>query len=306
MYKCPKCHNPIAGNIKTCPECNFKLKITLEEYKANELRVHGHYKNRSPKNNKLVQRFFNEEMDKFNVFINSNSYKGLLKEYSVNEDELNLIIYDTIADLFLDNHYRSRSKFKFNVKDKLLNYNGEYQNNHTSLLNNLKYLFDLIGFYDPSEYYKQLLNENRINQNTSLKIEGLLIKDILNNVETEKIKSKLMYHIKRQSDKQNKILKNNLNKYYRLTGKYYFSKRFDQIIEVHNLSVNDAFHVKSMVLKKIYEADDYIDVKELFEFKLKNKIRKETSKPHDKRRLGSKTGKYNRNKSNEYNVLGDY
>ena len=34
MYKCPKCHQQIAGNIKTCPECNFKLKITLEEYKA--------------------------------------------------------------------------------------------------------------------------------------------------------------------------------------------------------------------------------------------------------------------------------
>ena len=57
MFKCPKCHNEITGNIKTCPNCNFKLKITLEEYKTNELRVHGYYKDKVPRNNKLVQRF---------------------------------------------------------------------------------------------------------------------------------------------------------------------------------------------------------------------------------------------------------
>lgn len=309
MYLCPKCHNEISKSIKQCSYCGFKLKISLGRYQNRELKLHDDVKNRKIIfNQNMIDSKF-KQIEKVDRYISRNSFKKALINLDINSSQAEVLRYKIISQIFANKFNVKSKKLSTSIKNVYFGYENELNASPTVLLTNLKYLFQLTGYEKFTPYYKNLLSKNRLPTNSGVKILGYIMYDVLNyNVKKEEIESRLLYHIDKENYYRNKNINFKLKQYYRVTGKYYFSKRFDSIIEIYKLSVKQAFEIKEKVLIVIYLTNSRQDIKELFDKTVLQVVKKKkpTGDIPKKRKLGSKTSQYVHRRNNEYGVLGDY
>lgn len=183
-----------------------------------------------------------------------NNYKSYCSSSNVSKDEYCLIIYDIISQICINNSFKKLQGIDKAVKREIANRNKV--SDVSVKLNVLNYLFSLVGGYKFTDYYMEKIYFNFLNFNDGIKILGFLIRDILKNNLQKKsaIKYKILKYVKTWKSSFNKINRNLLKRYFRLTGKYYFSKKFDSIIKRYDLSINQAFELKSRLLKDIFKA----------------------------------------------------
>ena len=286
MYKCPKCHNIMDGNEIKCKTCEFKLKITLEEFEQRELETYNIDEIKFEEKSKNIKNL--------NIFLNGNDYGNLIADFRIPKEEFDVLVYKLISYIYLD-YFIPREDFEDNIKDLLNSYFDEYKDNFQSLISNLNHLKMLLGFPNFSEFYEELLLENSLSLNKGMEIYGFLISDILeNNLQRKDFDSKLNEYISEYKSNNNfhmtrkdKEIHEKLVEYYRITGKKYFSKRFDNLLDKYNLSVDQAFNVKRKLLIDIYSGDE-IYLKKNFELYVHHEI-KTKDKPLIYRRLGAGT-----------------
>ena len=303
MYKCPKCHGEMGGNELICDKCKFKLKISLKKYQERELELNDYdkikYINKSIHIRNLIQ------------YLESDKYEEEIIEFNVSKHEFDVLIYKLISYIYLD-YFIPRKDFDNNIKDLLNSYMDEYKNDYYSLITNLNNLKTLLGFPKFNKNYEKQLVENNLSKNKGMEIFGFLIEDILeNNLETNDFDSKLEeYFLEYQNNenfhttKKDKKIQKKLVKYYKITGKDYFSKRFDILMDKYNLSIDNAFNIKKKLLNDIY-TKNRPDLYKNFELYIQHEI-KNNDKPEITRRLGSQNEEHDAKVENELNVLGEY
>ena len=303
MYKCPKCHSKMNKNQLICDNCDFKLMISLKEYHEREQDLydyeHVKYESKTQHINNLIK------------YLESDKYSEEIINFNITKEEFDVLIYKLISYIYLE-YFIPRKNFDDNIKDLLNGYMDEYKNNYSSLISNLNNLKTRLGFPKFNENYKKQLLEKNLSQNKGMEIFGFLIEDILeNNLETQDFDSKLEdYFLEYQNNenfhttKKDKKIQKKLVKYYKITGKDYFSKRFNILMDKYNLSIDNAFNIKKKLLHDIYtenRPDLYKNFEKYVQYEIKN-----NDKPPITRRLGSQTEEYDEKVENELNVLGEY
>lgn len=308
MYLCPRCHNEIPKSVKECPFCNFKLKISLGRYQNRELKLHEDVKNRKIIfNQNIINSKFNR-IKKIDKIIVKDSFKKSVMLSDISEKQAEILRFKIISKVFINDFKESKS-LTSDVKKFYFGYENEINADPSILLSNLNQLFKLLGFEEFSSYYKDILSKNKLNSSSGVKILGYMMYDVLcyKLKNEEDYESKLFYYVNKEKFYREKQIKRFLNQYYKVTGKYYFSKRFDNIIEIHKFSVKQAFEIKEKVLVSIYFTNSNVDIKQRFDNFILKIVKKNKSKSNSrKRKLGSKTSQYTYKRNNEYGVLGDY
>lgn len=309
MFLCPKCHNEISKSTKQCPFCGFKLKISLGRYKNRELKLHEDVKNRKIMFNQDIINSKFKQMKKVDEYMSRASFKKALRNSEISDSQAEVLRFKIVSKIFTNKFSVKSSKLSTNIKNVYFGYENELNADSIILLNNLEYLFQLTGYENFTQYYKNLLSDNRLTTASGVKIFGYLMYDVLNyDIKKEEIESKLLYYISKEKYFRDKAIKQKLRQYYKVTGKYYFSKRFDNIIENYSLSVKQAFEIKEKVLIFIYFTNSREDIKKIFD-KTVLKVAKKNKPAGDipkRRKLGSRTSQYVHRRNNEYGVLGDY
>lgn len=308
MYLCPKCHNEIPKTIKQCPYCDFKLKISLGNYQNRELKLHDDVKNRKINYNTHIFNSKFNQIKKVDKYLGKNSFKISVENFNISESHSEVLRYKIISKIF-SNKFKTNSKeISMEIKNVYFGYENELSTSPKILLENLDYLFELLGYGDFTPFYQEILSKNKLLAGSGVKILGFLMYDILNyDIKKEDIESKLLFYVNKEKSFRNKRIKRNLKEYYKATGKYHFSKRFDSIIEIYNLSTKQAFEIKEKVLVSIYFTDSPVSIKKRLDDNILKLSKKKKSKSQSKKRkLGSKNEQYNYKRNNEYGILGDY
>lgn len=282
------------GNQKKCPNCNFKLKISLANYRKRELTLlndkNSKFKSNWSKRFKWIKKLFDE-----------NNYKNYCSSSNVSKEGYFLILYDIISQICINNSFKKLQGIDKAIKREIDNMNKV--RDVSVKVNALNYLFSLVGGYKFTDYYMEKIYYNFLNFDDGIKILGFLIRDILkNNLQKSAIKYKINKYVKTWESSFNKINRNLLKRYFRLTGKYYFSKKFDSIIKNNNLSINQAFELKSRLLKDIFKTKKDFNIIE----KANHHLRLIRNLNSSKKYKGSHTSDYIRKTSQEYGVLGSY
>lgn len=294
MYLCPKCHSKMEGNKIKCPKCNFKLKISLADYKKRELKL------LDDKNSKFKSNW-SKRFKFINKLLNGNGYVEYCSSSNVSKDEYFLIIYNILSQICINNSYKKLQGIENEIKREI-SANNKFMH-ISSKLNSLKHLLSLVGGKKFTEYYKEKIYFNCLNYDDGIKIFGFLIRDILKNgLQKRSIEYKINKYVKTWKSSFDKINQNLLRNYFRLTGKFYFSKKFDSVIKNNNLTVDQAFELKKRLLKNIFNAKKHFNIIGQANFHLR-----EIRRLNDpKRYKGSHTSAYIRKVSQEYSVLGSY
>lgn len=290
-------------NVFKCKNCGFILRISLKEYEKREKELFDY---------NLVQFINkNEYIRQLIKYLESDEYEEEILNFNVSKDEFDVLIYKMISYIYLDYFY-PRKEFNKNIKDLLNGYRDEYKDNFSELILNLNSLKMLLGFPKFNEKYKNQLLENNLSLNKGMEIFGFLILDILDEgLEIKDFETKISEYFLKYNENENfhmtkkdKRIQKKLNKYYKITGKNYFSKRFDILIDKYNLSLDNAFNVKKKLLNDIYtekKPDLYKNFEKYVHYEITN-----NEKPIITRRLGSQSEEHDEKVENEFNILGDY
>lgn len=301
MYKCPNCHKSISGNVKSCPKCGFELKITLEKFKQKEEDLQKLFVNKKFKSKKDYAKV-PSDVAKFDEFINRKRFITNLQTLRVSGYVITILKFKMLSKIYL-NALNKNKRLEDNIRYVYFHYYDSYNENPKLLATNLDYLSELLGYPGFSETFIDLLRNHGLTKNEGKKIYGFLIWDILSfKVKNEQeIEKKLSMEIKNYASNRKSEIQKKIKQYYQFTGKNYFSKDFQRIMDVRGLSVTKAFKIKENVLKDIYSKKD-VNVKESIDQNIKIVIKS----PYTKRRIGSQTKKYTNKVHREYEVLGDY
>ena len=175
--------------------------------------------------------------------------------------------FQLVSDIYLNKIMKN--KLNANINKLLDSYQHEYKYKLKILTKNFVNLIRLAGVNPFSKYYVYTLNSYNLSIIEGLEVLGCVIKDLLyGEIKYEDLDVKIKYFmdLKKNDSKRIEYEKNltrSIDEYFILTGRTYFSPRFEDKLIKYNLSIKNGYHIKERLLKEIYLKDLFknIDLK---------------------------------------------
>ena len=253
---CPNCGKRVSQEIIKCPNCQFDLSKAFKEFYKREKGIHNKIKRIRIKQDK---RTYDERInltDFLFIIASEGSFRNKLIEYGISDEEWNCLQFKLISKIYL-NEITKKSQIEKELDNLFETYDGEYKFKIDILSKNLTNLINLAGINPFSKYYIYQLNYFKLSIIEGLEVLGRVIDDLLyGEIRLEDLDLKIKKFMKETSNeperlKYEKGLNNAINEYFVLTGRDYFSTYFENELMKHVFTIDDAYNIKELFLKKI-------------------------------------------------------
>jgi len=254
---CPNFGKKISQEVIKCTNCGFNLNNALDEFYKREKRIHNNISQIRIKSDIKIH----EERIKLTDFLfkitSKNSFKDKLIEYNISDEVWNCLQFCLISKIYLG-EITGKSQIKNNLVKLLKDYDGEYDYNVNILSKNLSNLINLAGINPFSKYYLNQLNFFKLSIVEGLEVLGRIIDDLLyNEIKLVDLDLKIKNFMKETVNDSERInyennLNNAINEYFVLTGRDYFSVYFENQLLKYEFTIDDAYNIKELFLKKIF------------------------------------------------------
>ena len=253
---CPNCGKKVSQEVIKCKNCQFDLNNAFNEFYKRENGIHNKIRAIRIRNDK---RTFDKRI-KLTDFLfqitSDNSFNEKLIEYDISQEEWNCLQFKLISKIYLD-EIGIKSQIKNNLDELLETYEGEYRFKIDVLSKNLTNLINLAGINPFSRYYIRQLNNFKLSIVEGLEVLGRVIGDLLyGEIRLEDLDLKIKTFMNKTANEPERLeyeksLSNALNEYFVLTGRDYFSPYFENELLKHEFTIDDAYNIKEIFLKKI-------------------------------------------------------
>lgn len=165
--------------------------------------------------------------------------------------------FQLVSDIYLNKIMKN--KLNANINKLLDSYQHEYKYKLKILTKNFVNLIRLAGVNPFSKYYVYTLNSYNLSIIEGLEVLGCVIKDLLyGEIKYEDLDVKIKYFmdLKKNDSKRIEYEKNltrSIDEYFILTGRTYFSPRFEDKLIKYNLSIKNGYHIKEIIERDIFE-----------------------------------------------------
>ncbi len=253
---CPNCGIKVSQEVIKCTNCQFDLNNAFNEFYKREKGIHNKIRAIRIRNDK---RTFDKRINLTNFLFqltSDNSFNEKLIEYGISQEEWNCLQFKLISKIYLD-EIGIKSQIKNNLDELLETYEGEYRFKIDVLSKNLTNLINLAGINPFSRYYIRQLNNFKLSIVEGLEVLGRVIGDLLyGEIRLEDLDLKIKTFMDKTANEPERLeyeksLSNAINEYFVLTGRDYFSPYFENELLKHEFTIDDAYNIKEMFLKKI-------------------------------------------------------
>lgn len=257
---CPNCGKKVSQEAIKCPNCRFDLRNAFKEFHKREKGIHYKVRRIRIKHDKRIYDKRIKLTDFLFLITSEDSFKEKLIEYAISDEEWNCLQFKLISKIYLD-EIGIKSQIKTSLYKLLESYEGEYKFKIDILSKNLTNLINLAGINPFSKYYLYQLNHFKLSIVEGLEVLGRVIDDLLyGKIRLEDLDLKIKAFMRETVNEPERLkyesgLNDAITEYFVLTGRDYFSLYFENELLKHEFTIDDAYNIKELFLKKIIMDD---------------------------------------------------
>ena len=253
---CPRCGKKVSQEVIKCPNCKFDLNGAFNEFHKREKRIHNKIMRIRINNDKKIYEDRIKLTDYLFKITDTPSFNDSLTEFNISHEEWNCLQFKIISEIYL-NRINKKSQVKNKLGKLLESYGGEYELVIDVLSKNLTNLIRLAGVNPFSKYYLYQLNDYKLSIIEGLEVLGKVMEDLLcGEIKLEDLDFKIKCFMKQTVNNPIRLkyvesLNNAIKEYFVLTGRDYFSLSFENKLLKYDFTIDDAYNIKELFLKKI-------------------------------------------------------
>ena len=253
---CPNCLKKVSQEVITCPNCDFDLSNAFIEFDKREKKIHNKVRQLRIIHDKKIYYERIQLTDFLFELTSKKPFKDRLDDCNISNEEWNCLQFKLISKVYLA-EITKKAQIRTHLDNILESYDGEYMFRIDVLSKNLTNLINLVGINPFSKYYFHQLNDYKLSIVEGLEVLGRVIEDLLyGRIFLEDLDAKIKSFMNQAVNEPERVeyedgLNKAIRKYFELTGRDYFSQFFENKLLKHEFTIQDAYNIKFLFLKRI-------------------------------------------------------